>query len=472
MDRCKALYAAVDAAIDREQVRDAMSAAVAGFPYLRTDRLLSSYRDELGDEIARRFWIERLAQLDRDARAIEIDNLSAAGRRELQSAADDGAPGSAPPSTPLLGRLDACTQRLITTDAAEPARREALREASAVPDDYSTAMRAIGFYALTRMPFAAGIRRWQGETDQTFAKPLERLPVVGTVQRFAPMDMAPLSRTEAAALIAAAAANPLRLPLPDGQALRRLALAYAPVYEVDVATDDDRIGAPRLSADGRAQIDVQRPTVFYRAAHTRIGSEALLQLVYFAWFPARPKTGAFDLLGGHLDGVIWRVTLAPDGEPILFDTIHHCGCYHMFFPTPRLEARAAPDTIEEWLFVPQSLPRTGEDERAIVRIAARTHYVERVRFAADRAATDTPYALEHEDALRSLPAGGDAKRSLYGPDGLVAGSERGERFFFWPMGIASPGAMRQWGRHATAFVGRRHFDDARLIDERFRLLGP
>jgi hypothetical protein len=35
------------------------------------------------------------------------------------------------------------------------------------------------------------------------------------------------------------------------------------------------------------------------------------------------------------------------------------------------------------------------------------------------------------------------------------------------MGIARAGAMRQWGRHATAFVGQRHFDDARLIEERF-----
>jgi hypothetical protein len=27
--------------------------------------------------------------------------------------------------------------------------------------------------------------------------------------------------------------------------------------------------------------------------------------------------------------------------------------------------------------------------------------------------------------------------------------------------------MRQWGRHATAFVGRRHFDDADLLDRHF-----
>jgi hypothetical protein len=35
------------------------------------------------------------------------------------------------------------------------------------------------------------------------------------------------------------------------------------------------------------------------------------------------------------------------------------------------------------------------------------------------------------------------------------------------MGIANPGAMRQWGTHATAFVGRRHFDDADLFERRF-----
>ena len=41
------------------------------------------------------------------------------------------------------------------------------------------------------------------------------------------------------------------------------------------------------------------------------------------------------------------------------------------------------------------------------------------------------------------------------------------RFLFWPMGIASAGAMRQWGHHATAFVGRRHFDDPELLEQRF-----
>jgi hypothetical protein len=56
-----------------------------------------------------------------------------------------------------------------------------------------------------------------------------------------------------------------------------------------------------------------------------------------------------------------------------------------------------------------------------------------------------------------------------GPEGRVAGTERLERWFFWPMGVPSAGAMRQWGRHATAFVGRRHFDDPDLVERRFEL---
>ncbi len=58
--------------------------------------------------------------------------------------------------------------------------------------------------------------------------------------------------------------------------------------------------------------------------------------------------------------------------------------------------------------------------------------------------------------------------SAFGPRGLLAGGERAARFLFRPMGIESAGAMRQWGRHPTAFAGRQHFDDADLFEKRFR----
>ena len=109
--------------------------------------------------------------------------------------------------------------------------------------------------------------------------------------------------------------------------------------------------------------------------YARYGERVLLQLVYTLWFPERPKSGTFDLLGGRLDGLVWRVTLAPDGEPLIYDSIHPCGCYHQFFPTPRARVRAAPDPQEEWAFVPAALPRVAEGERPVVSIESRTHYI-------------------------------------------------------------------------------------------------
>jgi hypothetical protein len=104
----------------------------------------------------------------------------------------------------------------------------------------------------------------------------------------------------------------------------------------------------------------------------------------------------------------------------------------------------------------------------LVRLAPGTHYIEQVGLVkgSDSLAR---YGFRAYDELRSLQRLDGGRRSAFGPDGLIAGSERAERFLFWPMGIASAGAMRQWGRHATAFVGRRHFDDADLMERRFEL---
>jgi hypothetical protein len=102
-------------------------------------------------------------------------------------------------------------------------------------------------------------------------------------------------------------------------------------------------------------------------------------------------------------------------------------------------------------------------------VAAGTHYLEGISTQAATApgnATDV-YQWRDYDTLRSLPTPDGGHRSVFGPDGIMPGTDRLESWLFWPMGIARAGAMRQWGRHATAFVGQRHFDDARLIEERF-----
>ncbi len=76
-----------------------------------------------------------------------------------------------------------------------------------------------------------------------------------------------------------------------------------------------------------------------------------------------------------------------------------------------------------------------------VRIASRTHYVVDVR--ADSGAAGTAYQFADDNDLRALPAADHETRSAFGPDGIVPGTERGERFWFWPMGIDN------YGRHAA-----------------------
>ena len=77
--RCLTLFEHTDAAVARESVGDAMTARIRGFPYLRADRLLASFRDEIGAPDAQKFWISRLAALDAEARALLCDRLSASG---------------------------------------------------------------------------------------------------------------------------------------------------------------------------------------------------------------------------------------------------------------------------------------------------------------------------------------------------------------------------------------------------------
>lgn len=212
-------------------------------------------------------------------------------------------------------------------------------------------------------------------------------------------------------------------------------------------------------------VDISKPAIYHYASYMRWRGEPLLQLNYLVWFAARPKTGAFDLLGGPLDGVLWRVTLDSAGWPLLYDSIHACGCYHHLFPGPRLRLR--PETAEwaEPPLAPQPDPAVGDNEGMVIRLSSGSHYLQRIY--ADRPGAVIALDGRDYEALYALPAADGKPRSLFGPDGLVAGSERAERWLLWPTGVPSPGAMRERGRHAIAFVGRRHFDDADLLDRLF-----
>jgi hypothetical protein len=343
-----------------------------------------------------------------------------------------------------------------------------LRSRAQVEDDYDTWKRIVGLYWITRVPFASGVKGYQREVTAVFQTPLERLPVQGRLVVYAPKPGDALSPDEVRAILSRASDNALHIPEPPPADLERLFRTFAPLWVVDERDANDRIGRVVLDAQGRAQVDSSAPVVYRRTAHTRVAEATLLQLVYSVWFPARPTPSTFDLLGGHLDGIAWRVTLTPDGTPLIFDSIHNCGCYHQFFPTPRARPLPQPDTLDETAFIPQRLDAVVSGQAVTLRVESGTHFLQRV-LAGTAEQGGEAYAFLRDDELRSLRHPDGGHRSAFGPDGIVSGSERGERYLFWPMGVRDPGAMRQWGRHATAFVGRRHFDEARLMERYFEL---
>lgn len=446
---CAQWYRDLDAKVDAAGVRDAQESRIAGYPYVRVNRLLASFREYAArDEGALQALVDRMQALDLAARAHESANLAA------------GSP---------LERARDCGSRLRAADLADTRSRATLLERATVPDDYSTASRLIGLYAITKWPFMAGVRNYQDGVRAAFRGELAP-PAEARVRRFGPHAAPHGARHDLTEQIARATANPLGIPEPHGDALEALFAAHAPVFEVEAAGEYDIPGALQWRPDEALPgLSTAEPVVYRHAAWTRYRGRTLLQLVYTIWFPERPPASAIDLLAGKLDGVTWRVTLAPDGEPLVYDSMHPCGCFHMFFPTPRAVPVPAPSGAMEWMFSPQSLPAVAEGDRPVLRIATRTHYVERVRLTRARE-FELLYALRPYDELRSLPRPGGGSASVFGPEhGLIAGTERAERFLFWPMGILSAGAMRQWGHHATAFVGRRHFDDADLLEKRFIL---
>lgn len=460
---CAEWFRSLDAQIDAAGVRDAQQSRVSGYPYLRTDRVHAALRPEpSADARVLRAWAVRLGDLDLEARSAEIENLPRASLDALPGMRDAG-------RVVAIDRTRACGERLRESDLADRQARESMLASARVPDDYSSAMRVLGLYALTRLPFASGVRDWQEETLAAFRR---RSASGGNpmVIRYAPPGAEESDFSAAATILARADSDPLGIPDMSEREFERLSAAYAPSFEIETLGSFDQFGALRWApAASTPFVDAVHPVVYRQAAYTRYDGRVLLQFVYTIWFPERPAKGDFDILAGRLDGLTWRVTLAPDGEPLVYDTIHPCGCYHMFFPTARAHPTAAPDPNEEWAFVPQSLRRVRSGERPVVRIASGTHYVEGVALVRGRDSL-VRYGFRAYDELRSMPRQVGTHRSAFGPDGLIAGTERSERFLFWPMGIASAGAMRQWGRHATAFVGRRHFDDADLFERRFEFV--
>jgi len=450
---CLAWFDAAEAMIARAGARDVQAARLPGAPHLRVDRLLAALAVERPEGAAYTAWLDRATALARAGWVVELANLSAEDRRRLAASTPEFSPEA---------KAMACIERLRALDMADAARAGEILDGARVADAYVDWQRVIGLYPLTRWPVLLGYQRWRDDIDARYRLPLAELPVTGELRRYATVA-ATLGRPTGEWSYDA-----LGYPVIDQDQLVALFAAHSPVWEIDTVSEDDRPGTPYWAENAwRATVDTARLTLYRHLSFTRVAGEILPQLNYLVWFPARTPRREGDIYAGHLDGLLFRVTLGRDGEPLLYDTIHSCGCYHMFFPGPRLAARPDQDVGGEGFYVPQPAVLPGPGQRLALRLEAGTHQLLRLHAVPADLPAARLVAASYDD-LRSLPSG-TKRQSLFGPDGLVAGTGRSERYLLWPMGVPSAGAMRQWGHHATMFVGRRHFDDPGLVEAGFRL---
>jgi hypothetical protein len=451
---CRADFLGLDQHVDAADARNGGAHAIDGFPYLRSSRFLASFAREAADGPAFDAWVERLRRLDLQSRESELRNL---GWDEPDEE---------------LAHLDRCGAEWAARDLQDPARRAALRERAEVPDDYSLLRRTLGLYPIA-VPFLnLGISNFNEDVTDSYKVPIPLLDARGRPVLWAPVagapKGAPSGATVGSALVGAAhGRDPLGIPVLSPAQWQQLAATHAPTWQVEVTGEYDRIGTPLLREGDEPTVDITRPVTYFLPAYTRFGDRVLVQLVYVAWFAERPKEGSIDSYAGALDGVMWRVTLDEAGKPLLYDTIHACGCYHYYFLAQPLKRREQGGFWQEPVLFPQEAPA----QPFAVRLQSGTHYVRRlvplVGAAHGRDMETHAYSLADYNELLSLPDGDGGTRSLFCEDGIVCGTERFERFWLWPAGIKSAGAMRQWGRHATSFVGRSHFDDPSMMDRLF-----
>lgn len=474
IETCSSFISITEAIIKNANVIDVEARRIHGYPYLRTNRFFSDFRHENLNDHAFDSWAEHLLTLNMDGWRIELTNLPQTEKNELIKLADQFKYIQVNNSeTRLEGALQYCAELLMANNLNDSDEQEKLKLSAKTADEYRTWQRLVGLYPISALLFRSGIDRWRNKTRRTYELPLSNLSVSGNLIQYAPIESTQLTASEVSQIISNSSIDPLRIPQPKGKDIKSLFASFAPIFEIDVVSDDDQIGTVELDSDRQASINIHLPKAYQHFSYTRVAENNLLQLNYTIWFPSRPKTSKFDLLGGHLDGITWRVTLLPNGKPWLYDTIHNCGCYHLVFPTQSATVLQQSQTINEPIFIPQHIQHPSisshSSQRPVLRIAHRTHYIERVYFNASEPTQIINYKLSNNRKLRSLKLPDGNFQSLFGQDGLIKSSQRNERFLLWPMGIPSPGAMRQWGHHATAFVGRRHFDDARLFENYFAI---
>jgi len=364
-------------------------------------------------------------------------------------------------TTQHYDRLNQCQQTALENLLADNQQKKQIIDKAFVKQNYSGLQRVIGASKITGYFANQRIKKWQNKQAQKAVKQVwNKWPQAHLYQPEPIYSEADFSSW----LQKASLNNSLSIPLLSKKQDTEILKHYSPIWLIENQSDYNLIGKPTRNYAGSIEFNKDIVESYAYVSHTRFYDEILLQLNYVVWFSKRPKNSAFDIYGGELDGLVFRITLDKNGLPLIYDSIHNCGCFHTAFSlSSKLKSiQAQGEPIH--LFDRHNL----KTQRPVIIVDDAEHVVldvvdlESLNLEQRPLPTQT-YKLVSYNELRKK----DPQR-LFNDDGLVPNTQRLERFLLWPFGIASPGAMRQQGQHPIAFTSKRHFDDARILENWFR----
>lgn len=227
-------------------------------------------------------------------------------------------------------------------------------------------------------------------------------------------------------------------PADDSQLLAR----YAPSFVVEKSEiDSNRIGTVRAISPEAVFVDADAPTLYAEQRQFTTAKGSYTNLIYRVHFQEVPSTFSPYYLGaGKNVGLFVIVTLGRDDHPLLYTTVHSCGCYLAFTPTSLLSEQSLPDDwdLERQTIYGESPPTfldyAGADpaqHRIQIRIRPGTHRVMNLWLTAADAtsspAVKTP--IKPLSDLEQLQTGGDQTTSFYETTGIRTGHVKGSYKF-------------------------------------------
>jgi hypothetical protein len=395
VEKCMSEYAAIDTAVQQAGTADAEYARIEGFPYFRVNRFLASYDFNTLKPAERTEWIDHLVQADKDERGIEVGNLPAVKRGELYGRLE---------RDPLQS-IKACADSVRAFDHQKPEAHKALPPRAVVGNDDAPAKSA---------PRSA---------EQLAALVAPTPPAMAGSTVFEPMGTKPMSPYTVKLVVSQSASKELKIPEPKEEGAERLIGSFAPMVRVTGEPDESMV-IPAWK-DGKLASEYNAAVAYAKFSQAKWKGQPVLQISYFIWFKAQP-----------LDGLIWRVTLGPNGKPLAYDTIHTDGSnYLLLLADPSLRASGA-----------AKLPEIPDGSRLVLSIDGANHDIRHV--GAWEGVTRDNYLLVDYDRLRRLYYKDGETRSLYDANGNSG---------------TGAGAPRQWSHHKLE--NGLYFDQPDLLEK-------